>query len=842
MSPERLKRAEKYFNWLFRHRWKIHFLTVVMACSGLFLATKLQLKPSFSALLPQHLESVQQAQDVSERFGGTGLLLIGIESPNFKANKKFADALAKHLTTIEGKKIKSFEYKFSKIARFFEKYGLHYLTTSDLFQLKKRLTSTIQENKDNAFGGFLGFDNLLDDDEVKEKPSEKDNISKDDLLGDVDPRIQRFLSYPDNYLAADDGQLVAMGLKAMTSSLSLNEAQDLVKTIDAMVVKLDPKSFHKDMTVNYAGNVKRAIEEVDTIKNDILNTAILLVTMILVVLFLFLWSPRWVFLVLGNLIFAVICTFGFTELAVGYLNTMTAFLSSLVAGTGINYGIILISRYLEERKSGLEPRESLIRSIASTSLATLLASGTTAASFISLLIANNKGFSQFGIIGGFGVILCWTSCFMILPLWIEAVERRMPKEVKPHPLGQFFHKFGMRTGHFVTRKAPLMASILLILTAFGNIGFKTLWDNPLEYDFSKLQNKKSKGSGASALHWRIQEDVYKSSLVPAVILLENDEQAKELCPTVRNLVSKIDESDKVFEACLSLYELLPPKAVSNEEGKLRKNLRGDILHLMGDRWLKFSDSDLAGLLKRINRNASEKTPTLKDIPEQLTNRFVEKSGDLGLVGFIYPDNSKPLEDGRNLLNYTRSFRKIWLPGTETIVSAAGEHFILADLLRGISIDGPRASIFAFLCVLALAFILTGSVKSGVLMATCMLFGTWWLLCMQGMIELKYNFLNFIALPLTFGIGVDYPINVFLRFRELDYQEFGKVLTTTGTAVILCSLTTIIGYSTLLGASNQALVSFAKLALLGEFASIASAMILLPVLIRLIYARKRYKYG
>jgi len=841
MSEQRLDRARRYFDWLFRHRWKIHAITLIMVIGGLALATKLKLKPSFSALLPQHLESVQQAQLVSERFGGTGLLLIGIESPNFKANKKFADALALKLEAIEGTKIKSFEYKFSKIARFFEKYGLHYLATSDLFKLKDNLSTTIQQNKDEAFGGFLGFDNLFDDEESEPK-AKPDTISKDEVLGEVDPRIQRFLSYPDNYLASDDGLLVAMGLQAANSSLSLNEAQDLVKTIDEMVKELDPKSFHEEMKVNYAGNVKRAIEEVDTIKKDIMSTALMLMTLIIAVLFLFLWSPRWVFLVLGNLIFAVICTFGFTQLAVGYLNTMTAFLSSLVAGTGINYGIILISRYLEERKSGIEAREALIRSLSSTSLATLLASGTTAASFISLLVANNKGFSQFGIIGGFGVILCWTSCFTILPLWIDLVERRFPKPVKPHPLGPIFHKFGMKTGHFIIRKAPLMASVLLVFTALGATGFKTLWDNPLEYDFSKLQNKTTKGSGASALHWRIQEDVYKSSLVPAVILLESDEQARELCPTVRNLVAKIPEKDKVFEACLSLYDLLPPKAVSEEESKLRRTLRADILQLMGDRWLKFSDSDLAGLLKRIHRNASEKTPSLKDIPDQLKARFIEKSGDLGLIGFIYPDNAKPLEDGRNLLNYTKSFRKIWLPGTETIVSAAGEHFILADLLRGISVDGPRASFFAFLCVLALAFVLTGSVKSGLLMATCMLFGTWWLLCMQGMIELKYNFLNFIALPLTFGIGIDYPINAFVRFRELNYQEFGKVLTTTGTAVILCALTTIIGYSTLLGASNQALVSFAKLALLGELASITSAMVLLPVLIRLVYARKRYKYG
>jgi uncharacterized protein len=554
-----------------------------------------------------------------------------------------------------------------------------------------------------------------------------------------------------------------------------------------------------------------------------------------------LWSPRWIFLVVGNLIFSVVLTFGFTQLGIGYLNTMTAFLSSLVAGTGINYGIILISRYLEERKNALPVREALIRSIASTSLATLLASSTTAVSFMSLLIADNKGFSQFGVIGSVGVLICWVSCFTVLPIWLYTIETRWPKEIKNHPLGVIFSSIGFKAGQFITRRAPLLASTLLVLSAAGSIGFKNLYDAPLEYDFSKLQNKSTQGSGASALHWRIQEDVYKSSLVPAVVLLENAEQAREICPAARRIVSKLEENEKIFEACLSLYELLPPPAVSDEESQLRKQLRNDIRMLMGDRWLKFSDSDLAQSLTRIHENATETSPQLSDIPEQLTRRFEEKSGDVGLVAFIYPDNAKPLEDGRNLLNYTKTFRKLWLPQTETVVSAAGEHFVLADLLRGIQIDGPRASGLAFLLVMTLAFILTGSLKSGFLMASCMLFGTWWLLCLQGFIDLKYNFLNFIALPLTFGIGVDYPINVFLRFRELKYKEFGKVLSTTGTAVLLCSITTIIGYSTLLSASNQALVSFAKLALLGELACITAAMILLPVLIRLVYARKRSRF-
>ena len=53
------------------------------------------------------------------------------------------------------------------------------------------------------------------------------------------------------------------------------------------------------------------------------------------------------------------------------------------------------------------------------------------------------------------------------------------------------------------------------------------------------------------------------------------------------------------------------------------------------------------------------------------------------------------------------------------------------------------------------------------------------------------------------------------------------LRSTGGAVVLCSLTTIIGYYTLIIADNLALVSFGKLAIIGELACLVSAMVVLP---------------
>ena len=47
---------------------------------------------------------------------------------------------------------------------------------------------------------------------------------------------------------------------------------------------------------------------------------------------------------------ATAAAFGAAALTVGHLNAATAFLGAIIAGNGINYGILLIARYLEERR------------------------------------------------------------------------------------------------------------------------------------------------------------------------------------------------------------------------------------------------------------------------------------------------------------------------------------------------------------------------------------------------------------------------------------------------------------------------------------------------------------
>ena len=102
------------------------------------------------------------------------------------------------------------------------------------------------------------------------------------------------------------------------------------------------------------------------------------------------------------------------------------------------------------------------------------------------------------------------------------------------------------------------------------------------------------------------------------------------------------------------------------------------------------------------------------------------------------------------------------------------------------------------------------------------------------LDIRINFLSFIAFPITFGIGVEYALNVVYRHRQdvqatprIAREQLAAVVSGTGRAVALCSLTTIIGYGSLLLARNQALFSFGVLAVLGEICCLAVAVVALP---------------
>jgi len=93
--------------------------------------------------------------------------------------------------------------------------------------------------------------------------------------------------------------------------------------------------------------------------------------------------------------------------------------------------------------------------------------------------------------------------------------------------------------------------------------------------------------------------------------------------------------------------------------------------------------------------------------------------------------------------------------------------------------------------------------------------------------MRINFLNFMALPITVGVGADYAVNVMRRWDLSVVERERAAFVRTGGAVVLCSLTTVLGYAALLTSINGAVRSFGLAAAAGEVIMLMAATVFLP---------------
>ena len=107
-------------------------------------------------------------------------------------------------------------------------------------------------------------------------------------------------------------------------------------------------------------------------------------------------------------------------------------------------------------------------------------------------------------------------------------------------------------------------------------------------------------------------------------------------------------------------------------------------------------------------------------------------------------------------------------------------------------------------------------------------------------RVRINFLNFVAIPITVGIGVDYAVNVVHRWRLEPPGSIARIVRETGGAVVLCSLTTTLGYLALLTSINQAVRSFGLVAVIGELTCVAAAVVILPAVLATLDQRAERK--
>ncbi|MDB4932871.1 MAG: putative rane protein, partial [Myxococcaceae bacterium] len=230
-----------------------------------------------------------------------------------------------------------------------------------------------------------------------------------------------------------------------------------------------------------------------------------------------------------------------------------------------------------------------------------------------------------------------------------------------------------------------------------------------------------------------------------------------------------------------------------------------------------------------------------DLPASVASLYTERDGTRGRLLFVEEKPGASIWDGRYLVAWSDAIRRAPAPGGRR-PHVVGNAPVYADMIEAIWRDGPRAVLASLLATVALVLASFRRGRYRALTLLGLLTGIAWMAGALTLLRIRLNFLNFVALPITFGIGVDYAVNVMRRYAQEVEAGGGDPIEAavqeTGGAIVVCSLTTIFGYSSLLTSANRALNSFGLAAVIGEVACVLAAVVGLSAVLVLLERREQ----
>lgn len=766
------------------------------------------LRTDIEELLPTESRSVIDLDEVQRRLKSIDNLAVLVFSSNTEASKRFIIELASRLERFPESEVTGIEYRIDHELEFFRKRQALYLELPDLERIRDFVGRRIQYERSlyNPLNIFSGVD--IPEPEMDFRA----------LRTRYERQAQGYAHFPGGFFATPDETKRVILIDAAGKALGIDGVKRLKSKVEQTIANLKPKTFAPDLEIHYTGSVQEMIEEQDALMEDLAVSTIavlVLVSLAMLVFFQSFWATCALVL---SLLASTLWTFGVSYFAVGYLNANSAFLGSIVLGNGINFGIIVLARYLEERRLGRGHLRATRIAIPLTAKATLTAALAAALSYGSLMLTSFRGFKQFGVIGLIGMTLCWISSYTLLPASLSVLERFKLLDHLPRKRRAFITE---SIAILISKFPKIISLISITLTVLAVFMMTHVSKNLLETNLENLRSKKSVESGA-AHYTQYLNDIFERFLTPLVVMPTSHEKTIAIANRLKMLKKEQGLSSPIVSV-QTIDDFIP----KNQAEKI--TVLKEIRELLPPNIMNKLDPEDQRKVHNLLTSESLREITSRDLPPLVRDKFTEKDGSLGKLVLVEPPLSREIWKGDNLESFIGGIRKasdVIEPG----VPVVGGMAITSDLVSSISRDGPRATLLALVSAVALVFLIFRNLKTVGLSVLALFIGVAWfggLIIELSHFGLKINFLNFVALPITFGIGVDYGVNIFQRYQQQRLGGIVRTICETGGAVMLCSFTTMIGYSSLLMASNKGFISFGLLAVLGEITCVTAAVIALP---------------
>ena len=704
----------------------------------------------------------------------------------------------------------------------------------------------LSSDENFAVSQFKGLDNLV---RLMEKAASGKKVSN----AEVNKVLDGYL-YGDSYLLSNDNR---MGLLIIEPNFTIDTIGKMTKGVSFIEKGVKSIAAAHGVEAGLTGLTVVGRDEMETSQQGLAvssTIALLLILALMIFAFRMFSAP----LISGTpLVVGIIWTLGLTGFTIQRLNIVTAMYMVALLGLGIDYAIHLLTAFVQERDGGVPFKDAVLNALGKSGNGIIIGALTTAAAFFMLSFSKTEMISELGIVAGLGIISELVVMIMMIPpllSWRNSrVERKGKGEHKLFARININSHAASGLGNMLVKKPyAVMLVMILVITGFSFFAGKI----SIEQNIMNMEKK-----GLESI--KLQDEMVKEfGMAPDVmsIISSNLDEIKSLSTKLKKLSSvkrvesivpyvTIGDEVKVRTPEIKEFKMNIENTRSENSGIDNRKLLYE-LNRLEDNFLELSDlaylgnmDKIAGILSHATgRNSDgvkvgttafdslggmlEKGPVDERNLEHLQNmvrdnlaaKLTEMTSlqpvTLDMVPAVMRDSFVSSDGSKFLLNivptknpWKGDFRKIYESQIKSVTDKATGMVLAGDVLTIMAReDGVRSSLGAVLVIFIIILIDFRNVKLAFLTMIPLAASFLVLFGIMGIFNIKFDFVNIIAVPLLIGIGIDDAVHINHRYLLEGKGSMARVIGKTGTALLLTSLTTIIGFASFIPSPMRAMKS------------------------------------
>ena len=691
------------------------------------------------------------------------------------------------------------------------------------------------------------------------------------------------------YFLSYDREALIMNL---IPTFSMMDAFLIVDGTDAVQAVLnDVLKDHPNVQAGLSGAIAVGRDEMHYSSQGLeisMGLSFFLIGLLLFVAFRMAMAPA---LALLNLIIGLIWAAGIVAVVVPVLNIMTAMFMIILIGLGIDFSIHIISTFTEMRAKGLSLEAATLAGLQKSGSGVSTGALTTSVAFLALMIGDSRAMSELGLVTAIGLLAVMVSSFVLLPVFLVVRERRYAKKrikkgLSPEEAPRDLTLKPLGTVGLLIQDNPLI-SIAAVIVVTVLLGFSA---RQITFNHN-MMDLEAEGLPSIMLQDTVQEK-FDLSMDFAYLVSESVEESRELRKKAKELpsVASVEDISMFIPSAQEqaerapyieeIHELMERAQVTPIRPQDLDRIRMEIERLEMN-IMEFQSMAFLGGQDKVYARCTEIVGSVENPPDVTVfshiyglfdqgpsivtaklNTFQGAYADYFTSSVLQMANTSPLSldvlpesivdryasKDRSLFLTTvlpsgniwqdKPFMEQFANELETVSErTTGMPVIMRALFEIIGRDGRNAAYLTLVLVYLILLLDFRSFKYAFIAMLPLATGAVWMVGLMQLFGFQLDMMNVMALPLILGIGIDDGVHVVHRWRIEGPRSARIVLSSTGKAVLLTSLTTILAFGSMMFSPFRGYASLSYALIFGVGACFFTTIIILPAFMGLLDKQK-----